>query len=41
MNGPHQGAWIDTPDGKEHWFIHFQDKGPYGRVVNLEPMTWL
>lgn len=40
INGPHQGAWIDTPDGKEHWFIHFQDKGPYGRVVNLEPMEW-
>lgn len=40
INGPHQGAWIDTPDGKEHWFIHFQDKGPYGRVVNLEPMIW-
>ncbi|MDE7420720.1 MAG: glycoside hydrolase 43 family protein, partial [Muribaculaceae bacterium] len=40
INGPHQGAWVDTPDGKEHWFIHFQDKGPYGRVVNLEPMEW-
>lgn len=41
INGPHQGAWIDTPDGNEHWFIHFQDKGPYGRVLNLEPMVWL
>ncbi|WP_289754198.1 glycoside hydrolase 43 family protein [uncultured Duncaniella sp.] len=41
INGPHQGAWIDTPDGKEDWFIHFQDKGLYGRVVNLEPMKWL
>ena len=41
INGPHQGAWIDTPDGKEDWFIHFQDKGPYGRVVHLQPMTWL
>ncbi len=40
INGPHQGAWVDTPDGKEHWFIHFQDKGPYGRVINLEPMEW-
>ena len=40
INGPHQGAWIDTPDGKEDWFIHFQDKGPYGRVVHLQPMTW-
>ncbi|MBD5419892.1 MAG: glycosyl hydrolase 43 family protein [Bacteroides sp.] len=40
INGPHQGAWVDTPDGKEDWFIHFQDKGPYGRVINLEPMEW-
>lgn len=40
INGPHQGAWVDTPDGKQHWFLHFQDKGPYGRVVNMEPMTW-
>ena len=40
VNGPHQGAWIDTPDGKEHWFIHFQDKGPWGRVVHLQPMEW-
>ncbi|MCM1522112.1 MAG: glycoside hydrolase 43 family protein [Muribaculaceae bacterium] len=40
INGPHQGAWIDTPDGKEDWFIHFQDKGPYGRVVHLQPMKW-
>lgn len=40
INGPHQGAWIDTPDGKEDWFIHFQDKGPYGRVVHLQPMAW-
>jgi beta-xylosidase len=39
VNGPHQGAWIDTPSG-ENWFIHFQDKGPYGRIVHLQPMTW-
>lgn len=38
-NGPHQGAWIDTPTG-EHWFMHFQDKDAYGRVVHLQPMTW-
>ncbi len=41
VNGPHQGAWIETPDGKENWFIHFQDKGAYGRVVHLQPMQWL
>jgi beta-xylosidase len=39
INGPHQGAWVDTPLG-EHWFIHFQDLGAYGRVVHLQPMTW-
>ncbi len=39
VNGPHQGAWVITQTG-EHWFFHFQDKGPYGRVVHLEPMTW-
>lgn len=40
INGPHQGGWVDTPDGKEDWFVHFQDKGPYGRVVLLQPMKW-
>lgn len=39
INGPHQGAWVETPSG-ESWFLHFQDQGPYGRVVLLEPMTW-
>lgn len=39
VNGPHQGAWIDTPSG-EHWFMHFQDKDAYGRVVHLQPMEW-
>ncbi len=38
-NGPHQGAWVDTPKG-EHWFLHFQDRGPFGRVTVLEPMSW-
>lgn len=40
VNGPHQGAWVDTPDGSEDWFIHFQDKGPYGRIVHLQPVVW-
>jgi beta-xylosidase len=39
INGPHQGAWVDTPKG-EDWFLHFQDRGAYGRVVHLEPMIW-
>lgn len=40
VNGPHQGAWVNTPKG-EDWFLHFQDKGPYGRVVHLNPMKWV
>jgi len=39
INGPHQGAWIDTPTG-EDWFIHFQDRYAYGRLVLLQPMKW-
>jgi beta-xylosidase len=39
VNGPHQGAWIDTPSG-EDWFVHFQDRGAYGRIVHLQPMSW-
>ena len=39
INGPHQGAWVDTKTG-EDWFLHFQDKGAYGRIVHLQPMVW-
>lgn len=39
VNGPHQGAWIDTPTG-EDWFIHFQDVGNAGRIIHLQPMRW-
>lgn len=39
INGPHQGAWVDTPEG-ESWFYHFQDVGAYGRIVHLQPMEW-
>jgi beta-xylosidase len=39
INGPHQGGWVDTQSG-ESWFIHFQDKGVYGRVVHLQPIKW-
>jgi beta-xylosidase len=39
VNGPHQGAWVDTRGG-EHWFLHFQDAGAYGRVVHLQPVAW-
>lgn len=39
INGPHQGAWVTTYTG-EDWFIHFQDKEAYGRIVHLQPMIW-
>jgi beta-xylosidase len=40
INGPHQGAWVTTQTG-EDWFLHFQDKEAYGRVVHLQPMKWI
>lgn len=40
VNGPHQGAWVTTTEGDD-WFIHFQDKGPYGRIVHLQPLKWV
>ena len=40
VNGPHQGGWVDTPTGQS-WFLHFQDAGPYGRIVHLQPMAWV
>ncbi len=40
INGPHQGAWVQTQSG-EDWFIHFQDQFAYGRVVHLQPMKWI
>lgn len=39
INGPHQGALVDTPSG-EWWFLHFQDRGAYGRIVHLQPAVW-
>lgn len=40
INGPHQGAWVDTKNG-EDWFYHFQDADTYGRIVHLQPMKWI
>ncbi len=40
INGPHQGAWVETKSG-ESWFVHFQDKSIYGRVIHLNPMKWM
>tara|TARA_R110002050_G_scaffold273113_1_gene417079 strand:+ start:85046 stop:86680 length:1635 start_codon:yes stop_codon:yes gene_type:complete len=39
INGPHQGAWVDTPND-ESWFYHFQDVDAYGRIIHLQPMSW-
>ena len=39
INGPHQGAWVHNKYG-EDWFLHFQDKEAYGRVVHLNPVDW-
>lgn len=34
-HGLHQGAWVDD------WFIHFEDRGAYGRVVHRNPLKWV
>ncbi len=39
INGPHQGALVDTPDG-QWWFYHFQETPVLGRVVHLQPVRW-
>jgi len=39
INGPHQGAIVDDPEGN-WWFVHFQDAGLYGRIVHLQPVAW-
>ncbi len=40
INGPHQGGLVETKTG-ESWFIHFQDKDAYGRIVHLQPVKWV
>jgi beta-xylosidase len=39
INGPHQGGYVETPDGRA-WFLHFQLRGAQGRIVHLEPVVW-
>ncbi len=39
INGPHQGAYVETPQG-QGWFLHFQSDGAHGRIVHLEPVRW-
>ena len=40
INGPHQGGWVELRSG-ESWFLHFQDRGAYGRIVHLQPVKWV
>ena len=40
INGPHQGAWVELKSG-ESWFVHFQDRGAFGRIVHLQPVNWI
>lgn len=39
INGPHQGGIVELKSG-EWWFVHFQDRGAYGRIVHLQPVEW-
>jgi len=39
VNGPHQGAWVETVFG-EHFFLHFQDVYAGGRIVHMQPLIW-
>jgi beta-xylosidase len=39
INGPHQGGLVELESG-EWWFVHFQDRGAYGRIVHLQPVIW-
>ncbi|MEO9476616.1 MAG: glycoside hydrolase 43 family protein [Cyclobacteriaceae bacterium] len=40
INGPHQGGLVELDNG-ESWFVHFQDRYEYGRVVHLQPVEWV
>jgi beta-xylosidase len=39
VNGPHQGGFVETPEG-QGWFMHFSQRGGYGRILYLEPVQW-
>ena len=39
INGPHQGALVESANGDWH-FVHFQDRGVYGRVILTERAKW-
>ncbi len=39
INGPHQGGLVEIKSG-EWWFLHFQDRDAYGRIVHMQPVEW-
>ncbi len=39
IQGPHQGGWVETPDGRG-WFVHFNSTGAFGRITHLQPVRW-
>ena len=40
INGPHQGGLVELENGQS-WFLHFQERQPYGRVVHMQPVEWI
>jgi beta-xylosidase len=40
INGPHQGGYVETPSG-QGWFLHFQSRGAWGRILHLQPVVWV
>lgn len=40
INGPHQGGYVETSSG-QGWFLHFQSRGAYGRILHLQPVVWV
>ena len=40
VNGPHQGALVDDANG-DLWFVHFQDRGLYGRLTHVQPVRFV
>ena len=39
INGPHQGGILNLKSG-EWWFLHFQSREAYGRIIHLQPVEW-
>lgn len=40
INGPHQGGYVED-DAGQGWFLHFQERQPYGRIVHMQPVHWV